>query len=399
MPPIALSKRDARKLFLASQGLLRSNTFGRGVNAAARAIDRIGYVQIDTISVVNRAHEHVLKSRVSNFEGEHLNRLMRRRQIYEYWGHAAAFLPMEHFRYSLPVMNGWASTREADRRLTGSILDRIRIEGPLQSRHFEDTRGRGSSGWWDWKPAKQALEHLFLSGELMVSHREGFQKVYDLRESIVPSHINTSEPGLEEWAEFIVLNQLSALGAATEQDIGYTRSTVRRLAKLQLKQPISDALQHLTEEGRIIAIDVEGQAWYTTACQLDSLPLRVSRKEVRVLSPFDNLVINRNRLAHLFDFDYQLECYVPAAKRKYGYFVLPLLLGDEMIGRMDARADRKTHQLTVHNLVLEPAVKPEQHLLEALSEGIRRFALANDCEHFIIEQSSPTLLRRQLPIH
>ena len=386
-----ISQRDARKLFLKQQGLLRDNEFGHGRNGVCRAINRLSYLQIDTISVVNRAHEHVAATRVGNFTPAHLDRLVKEKEIFEYWSHAASFLPFESYRYALPVMKGWRDSRRCDRKLAKEILSRIASEGALQSRDFEDTRKNKSSGWWAWKPAKQVLDHLFLAGELMVSHREGFQKVYDLPEKIIPSHINTQEPTIEEWCDFIVLSMIHALGVATEADLGYGRPTIRRLSKINLKAPIQAAILRLLEEGRLAEVTVNRKAYYSTPRLLDALPHRVNRKTVRLLSPFDNLVINRRRTAELFNFNYQLECYVPPEKRKYGYFALPLLHGDELAGRVDTKADRAAKKLIIRKLVLEDKTVADEAFIHALADGIRRFAGHHDCRRIDIQESRPDL--------
>ena len=319
-----LSQRDARKLFLKQQGLLRDNEFGRGKNATNNAIQRLSYVQIDTISVINRAHQHVLYNRVGNYNPTHLEMLVQERKVFEYWSHAAAFLPFRDFRYSLPVMKGFRETRPRDDKLASEVMARIRAEGPLQSRDFEDTSGRKRGGWWDRKPAKQVLEHMFFSGELMVTRREGFQKVFDLTENVVPSTIDVSEPTIEEWTRFIVLGMVKALGIATEFDIGYAKTIIRTLSKIAIKDPLKLAITELVAEGQLMEVNVQDRTYYTTEQLLGLLPVRTTRQSVRLLSPFDNLVINRKRTLELFDFDYLLECYVPAAKRQYGYFSLPL---------------------------------------------------------------------------
>ncbi len=387
-----LTQRDARKLFLMQQGLLRDNEFGRGKNASIKAIQRLSYIQIDTISVINRAHEHVLYNRVGNYHPTHLEKLVQEREIFEYWSHAAAFLPFKDFRYSLPVMKGFRDTRQCNDKIKAEVLARIRSEGPLQSRNFVDTSGRKRGGWWEWKPAKRVLEHLFFSGELMVTRREGFQKVFDLAENVIPSFINTSEPTLEEWTRFIALGMIHALGVATEYDIGYAIPNIRRLSKIPLKNTLKNTLSELVAEGQLIEVDVQGRSCYTTEQLLGLLPVRSTRQIVRLLSPFDNVVINRRRTRELFDFEYLLECYVPAAKRKVGYFSQPLLYGDSFIGRLDAKAHRKHHQLQVKNLVLEPHVKIEDRLIQALANGIAKFAKDHDCDSLSFQRSTPTTL-------
>ena len=185
MSETSLSVDEARRIALSAQGLLRSAPFGRGADAAARAIDQLGYVQIDTISVVNRAHHHVLQSRVPGFRPELYNKLLARKEIFEYWFHAAAYLPLREYRFYLRAMRAARERWKVDGKTKREVLAAIEAEGPLGSRFFE-SGGHQSGGWWDWKPAKRALELLYLQGELVVTAREGFQKIYDLAERALP---------------------------------------------------------------------------------------------------------------------------------------------------------------------------------------------------------------------
>ena len=289
-------------------------------------------------------------------------------------------------------MKGFRNARQCDNKIKSEVLARIRAEGPLQSRDFEDTSSKKRGGWWEWKPSKRALEHLFFSGELMVTRREGFQKVFDLTENVLPSYINTSEPSLTEWTRFIVLSMVHALGIATEYDVGYARPTIRRLSKITLKDPLKATISALVAEGELLEVNVQGRACYTTERILGLLPVRSTRQSVRLLSPFDNLVINRRRTRELFDFEYLLECYLPAAKRKYGYFSLPLLYGDSLIGRLDAKAHRKHRQLQMNTLMLESHVSIDDRLIQALVRGIVKFAKDHECDSFSFHSSIPKIL-------
>ena len=385
------------------QGLLKKKQFGTGKKAVLTSIQNLSYLQIDTISVVQRAHEHILATRVERFDAKMLLDLHKRCQIFEYWGHAAAYLPFEHYRFYLPVMHGWASTHKTDKRLAAHILKRIEAEGPLQSKDFKDSRKNKQSGWWDWKPAKHVLGHLFLTGELMVTHRESFQKVYDLRSRVLPRGTDTRMPSREEWAQFIVQTMVQALGIATEQDLGYARGTIRHFTSVQLKEDIRRAIERLIETGELVPVALEEagaskvldntMCYYTTPRLLSLLPVKLGKRSVRILSPFDNLVINRQRTKALFDFDYQLECYLPAEKRKYGYFSLPVLWGDLLVGRLDAKADRKAKVLVVKHLVLEDEETITEPFVVALADGIRQLARINHCLMSRIEVTRPKSLK------
>lgn len=303
---------------------------------------------------------------------------------------------MENFRFALPVMRGFGETRNHDKKLAKQVLNRIRHEGPLQSKDFENTSDKKGNGWWDWKPAKKALEHLFLSGELMVKERAGFQKVFDLPENVLPGHIDTSHPTEDEWADAIIQNQVEALGIATTFDLSYARPTIWRLARINLKDALQASITRQLQDGRLLETRVAADTYYTTPSLLAQLPLRISRGPVRILSPFDNLIINRRRTQALFDFDYQLECYVPAPKRRYGYFVLPLLWGDEFVGRLDAKADRKNHRFEIRNLVLEDHIKITDSLLGSLARGLQIFIERHQCDQFEIHKTTPASLKTAL---
>ena len=198
-------------------------------------------------------------------------------------------------------------------------------EGPLQARDFENTSNKKSGGWWEWKPAKHALESLYRGGRLMISHRENFQKVFDLPERVIPADIDTSPPDAAEWHQFVCRCLLGSLGAACLSDLTTMRQPTRTLYQDNIRKGLGKALFELMEMGEAAEVRLEGSdlPHYVLTEQLSNLPSRLAKPRIHFLSPFDNLVINRDRLQRLFDFSYQLECYVPAPKRQYGYFVLP----------------------------------------------------------------------------
>ncbi|MDK1024377.1 MAG: crosslink repair DNA glycosylase YcaQ family protein [Gammaproteobacteria bacterium] len=395
---LALSSRDTRRLFLASQGLLRHNEFGKGKNAVLKAIQQLSYVQIDTISVIERAHNHVLWSRVDNFTQPILDQLQsKHKSVFEYWAHAAAYLPMKDYRFYQPTMQSMAERYPAEKKVKDLVLTRIREEGPLQARDFEDNRHK-STGWWDWKPAKQAMERLFLAGELMIAKREGFQKVYDLKERVLPEDIDTRMPSEKEWQRFQINTMINALGLARIQEICYLRTTTRKLFKHDILPGIKRTIAELNEAGEIIEVSLHGNPYFTTEENLNRIPIRLGRKNARFLSPFDNLVIQRKRTLELFDFDYQLECYLPAHKRTYGYFSLPILWGDELIGRMDAKADRKKREFQIRFLCLNENFRSYDELAQPLSAELIRFAQYNGCDCLNLQRVDPAALKSLLKI-
>lgn len=377
-----VDRRHLRRIALRQQGLLQPAAFGRGRNATLRALSRLGYVQIDTIAVVERAHHHVLRSRVPNFEPRQLQHLMANGEVFEYWSHAAAFLPMQHYRFSLVRKeafrrgeNHWGRSR--DKKLMAEIVVRIEQEGPLKSRDFEHPGGSGG-GWWEWKPTKQALEQLYMQGDLMVATREGFQKTYDLPERVLPASVDTSTPGTGEYAAHLIDTTLLAQGFASAPSMSYQRKGA------SLRLAIKAELDRRLDQGTLLAVRLEGgRVYYGVPELLESAPARVV-KRATILSPFDNALIQRDRTRQLFDFNYQIECYLPASKRRYGYFCLPLLYGDGFVGRMDCKAHRNGSHFEIKALYLEPMVLGHAEfrnaaLVQALATAIAEFADYNGC--------------------
>ncbi len=366
--------KKLRRIALESQGLLKNDHFGRGKAATLRAIEHLGYIQIDTISVVARAHHHVLWSRVSNYQPKFLDQLVRERKVFEYWFHAAAWLPMRDYRFALPRMSaidgdrGWF--KSFDKNLNQHILERIQAEGGLRARDFEDDR-EGKQVWWDWKPAKQALEQLFMQGELMVSGRQGFQKVYDLPERVLPKWVDTSYPTIDEFADHLIDTALRAHGFATQKSITYLRKGKA------LRDSVNELLQARLASGLLTLVKHNDSEYFIDPEQLEARAPR-SPKQVRILSPFDNAVIQRERGRHIFAYDYQIECYVPEAKRQYGYFCLPILYRDSLVGRIDCKAHRKQGVLELRSKHIESKV--DDNFPEAFQAAMDDFAQFNGCD-------------------
>ena len=383
-----------RRLALAAQGLLQAQPYGRGVAGARKAINHIGYVQIDTISVVERAHNHVFHSRVPKFKPAMTNQMLLDGDIFEYWAHAAAFLPIADFRFSLPYKHAiksgqthWYRTR--DKKLMGELLSRIRSDGPIRSRDVESNTTK-RAGWWDWKPAKKALEQMYMEGDLMVSDREGFQKTYDLTERVLPSHVNLQMPSMKEFAAHIVDQQLRCHGFASLKGLTYQRrnaelrKAVKALVNERLAQRTLEQVQ--VNSGEVFILETGGLE--------RTLPRLHNR--MLILSPFDNSVIQRERLKTLFQYDYRLECYVPPAKRQYGYFCLPLLYRDEFIGRMDCKTHRKTFHLEIKSLHLEQHNFDEDIVITALVDAITQFCHFQKCDSVSLTKAHPKHLTQLL---
>jgi len=393
--PTLVPLAKLRRIALDCQGLLQRAPFGRGKNATLKAIERLGYVQIDTISVVNRAHHHVLATRVPNYQPSHLDRLQGDGSVFEYWYHAAAYLPMRHYRFALPRMQGFRDGTEhwmrcRDTRLMQRVLDHVRAEGPTQSRDFEMPEPRRNAGWWDWKPTKRALEQLFMQGDLMVAGRRGFQKTYDLTERILPSDVDTRHPLLSEQAAHLVDNTLTSHGFATAKSFTHLRRNS------ELRAAVRAELDARTRDGSVVVLALAGQGtWYAHAEILDSRAPPATAT-VRILSPFDNALILRHRTEALFEFDYQLECYVTESKRAFGYFCLPVLYRDRFVGRADCKAHRCDAHFEIKHLFIEHADLVDDGFPTAFARAMARFANVNGCTTTYITRTTPQTWHRIL---
>jgi len=376
-----------RRLALAAQGLLRVQPYGRGLAGARKAIKHIGYVQIDTISVVERAHHHVFHSRVPGFKPDMTNRMLLDRDIFEYWAHAAALLPIADFRFSLPYKHAIKSGqthwyRSRDKKLMGELLARIRSDGPLRSRDVETTTKK-HTGWWDWKPAKKALEQLYMEGDLMVCDREGFQKKYDLTERVLPSQANSKMPDMEEFSAHILDQQLRCHGLVSLKGLTYQRRNA------ELRKAVKALVNERLAQRTLEQVQVRGGEVFITEAGALERPLPRLNSRMVILSPFDNSVIQRDRLKALFQYDYQIECYVPAAKRQHGYFCLPLLYRDDFIGRMDCKAHRKIRHLEIKSMHLEQPCGDEEKFIKAFTDAITQFCHFQECDSVSLTKAHP----------
>jgi uncharacterized protein YcaQ len=260
------------------------------------------------------------------------------------------------------------------------VYDRIKAEGALQSKDFEHKR-TSAANWYEWKPAKRALEQLFLEGRIMVSKRQGFQKVYDLTERVLPPDVNTAFPSPAEHAEYLIQTAIRAHGIVSEKEITYLLRDV--------KEPVSKTIKKLLKEGSLIEVPVKGSAdTYLTKSQKFEETKKIKKDNtIHILSPFDNMVIKRKRLQALFNFDFMIECYLPEPKRKYGYFSLPILAGNSFIGRFDPKADRTTKTFYLKTVFFEPEFKPTKEFNEAFAFRLNEFAEFNGCKKIIVGEA------------
>lgn len=375
-----ISISDARYLVLHNQLLLNSEP-GSTKKDLLNIIKQLGYIQIDTISIVERAHKHILWTRLPSFKNEMLDELIDKdKKVFEFWDHAAAYLPIEHFRFTLlrkemyaGKYKGWGAK---NKKLLDYIYDRIKNEGPLQSRDFEEPGKRGA--WWKWKPAKDGLEFLFHTGKLVLRARKNFQKVYDLPERFLPSkNLDTSAPDDEEYSEHLIMKSIKANGLASEKEITYLRHHNRTTTK--------KTLARLLEEKKIIPVvihNIDKEIYYSTTKILKQLNSQKEIESAHILSPFDNLIIQRKRLKTFFDIDFVVEFYLPEAKRKFGYFCMPVLYKDKFVCKIDAKADRKTETFKVINIFIEGNTKKlSKHIENIIADKLQKLAEFSGCKY------------------
>jgi uncharacterized protein YcaQ len=362
-----------------------------------RLLLQLGNVQLDSVNAVARAQELVPFSRLGRYALGDLHTVVyRQRAMFEYWGHAMSWVPMEDYRYFLPRMERhrshprgwWKEVREQHGRLYPYVLERIRGEGPLASSDFEDLRvSRGA--WWDYKPAKLVLEDLFDQGILLASNRRsGFQRVYDLAERVVPPDVDRSRPTNQEAERHLILRAGRALGIGTLRDL----ADYFRLSQAAGRAAVGTLL----EQGHLTRLRVEG--WREPAFappELLGALLRRPRHRPVLLAPFDPLVWERSRAARLFGFEYRIEIYTPASRRRYGYYVLPLLAESQLIGRVDVRNQRAARTLRVPAVHLEPGVNTELGTSAAAGALVD---LANflEAESIVVERADPPVLLEPL---
>jgi len=374
--PPTLTLAAARLLQLHAQGLLEPPQRPATPGDVLVAVRRMAVLQIDTIHVVARSPYLVLFSRIGDYQPVWLDQHLAQGRLFEYWAHAACFLPIEdypNFRsFMLAGMHNYLarSFAEDNQAVPEAVLERIRVEGPLRSADFESDKGPG--GWWNWKIEKRALEYWFSRGELMVARREKFQRVYDLRERVLPGWDDAAAPSLEEARRSQVLRTVRALGIARRAWVW----DYFRLTKAAVKQ----ALEDLVAAGEICEVRVDG--WDEPALlPAESVALAQEAADghlragyTTLLSPFDPLTWDRERARQLFNFDFSLECYLPAPKRVYGYFVLPVLHRGALVGRLDAKAHRKEKVFEVRAFYLEEGVPLTEELAAEVAGAIRRCA-------------------------
>ncbi|HVU14922.1 MAG TPA: crosslink repair DNA glycosylase YcaQ family protein [Phototrophicaceae bacterium] len=395
-----LSQEAVRGLLIAAQGLEQGDPKAATKADVRRIIRQMHVLQIDTISVVARSPYFVLWSRLGTYDPRWLDDLLAEGALFEYWSHAACFLPIEDYplyrRFMLNRLtwqeNRWNAWLEDHAELVDKLMTHIRAHGAVRSADFERTDGL-PGGWWNWKDEKTALEGLFMRGDLMVAKRHNFQRHYDLPERVLPDWDDARALSLEEVHDVSVLNAVKALGVTKAEWIADYFRMYRKDAQ--------QAIQRLADGGQLQTVRVEGwdapgyfhpdQRRTVDAAAKGQIP--VSR--TMLLSPFDPIVWDRARAQELFDFTYQIECYTPASKRIYGYFTLPILYRNRLIGRLDPKAHRKEGIFEIKALHLEPGVTVDDAMVAELKAMLKACANWHQTPQVIVRRApEPGLAER-----
>ncbi len=370
-----LSAGLARRIALAAQGFADPRPSGAvGVRQLRRTVERLAVVQIDSVNVVSRSHYLPFFSRLGPYPRAALDELTARRHaVFEYWAHEASFLPVGlqpylRWRMAAAEEHAWGNMVRIQRDRPGfvaDVLDRVRADGPLKASDFAEPRPDRAGSMWNWHEGKIALEWLFFTGKVTATHRTtSFEKVYDLSERVLPPEVlGTPTPDPADAVRELVRTAARALGVATERDL-------RDYFRLR-PEPARTAIAELAEDGELQPVEVAG---WSHPAWLDPAARRPRWIRARaLLSPFDSLVWERARVERIFGLRYRLEIYTPAAKRVHGYYVLPFLLGDRIVARVDLKADRQDGVLRVQAAHAEEGA--EHHLVgTALAEELRLMA-------------------------
>lgn len=404
LEPRELSTQQARNIQLHAQGLLRRPPRRSTPASLLTAIECMQLLQIDTIHVVARSPYLVLFSRLGNYRPEWLDQALESGSVFEAWAHEACFVPSRDFALhrthlesgarALHWSHKHASRMHNDQRAgMDRLLERVRTRGAVKASDFERSGPPASSGWWSWTNEKRWLEALFARGELMVARRERFQRVYDLSERVAAKFPPAGDV-VADVGKVLLQRSVRALGISQARWIADYFRSGRKLKDADLDAHVASGdLQRVSVRGW----DVPGYVH-----RLDAALLLAARRGLlrathsTLLSPFDPLVWDRSRASVMFDFNYTIECYTPAPKRRFGYFVLPILHRGRLVGRLDAKAHRADRLFEVHSIHLEAAVEATVELAVVLSRTLRACADWHRTPTIVVRRSEPRAFARML---
>lgn len=381
----------ASRLFLARQGLSAPRSEPLTRPALERCVARTGGLQLDSINVVERAHRLTLWSRFGAYDPADLDRwVYGERALFEYWSHAACLVARAHLPAWRRVMadyktrhTGWSNWLRRNARAVDAVLAEAEARGPLKGGDFTRPKRRGA-GWWNWDATQHALHYLWMAGRLGVAARVNFEKVYHLAEEVLPA----AEPlAAAEFPLWHLRTSLAAMGAATERDLRLYMTFPR-----QRRAERGTALKALLKSGEAVEVKVEGSAerWYALAADVPALEDPPPAAGTTLLSPFDSLMWHRERVVRLFGFDYKIEVYTPAPKRRFGYYVLPILHEGRLVGRLDPKNHRDRRVLEIRRVHLEPGeAKDAESILAGTAGALTSLAAHLKADRVGVTSRSP----------
>ena len=393
---ITATLKDIRRLAITKQQLAGKRPSKPNAARILEVARSLGYIQLDPISTVAPSHLIVLWSRLGNFDTADLDNLLwRDKKLFEYRAHEASIVLMEDYPLYYSLMRRYPDSMfsqgsvwrgrvdrwlKANLKLRDHILNELRLKGPLLSRQFEDeTRAKGSTGWSSWGDVQRMLFHLFLKGEVMVVGRQGQQKSYDLSEKFLPSWVSKKELSPEQVEYIAVQKSIRALGVANSSEISWQFIRTRYP---NLKAVLKATLRQLLADEKIVSVDItdgsigKGERYIHSddVETLKQLQSREREQRVALLSPFDNLITDRTRTRLFFNFDYTIEIYTPAHKRKFGYYVLPILYGDQLIARLDPVMDRKNQKLHINAVHAERHAPKDKNVAKEIHDEVEHLS-------------------------
>jgi uncharacterized protein YcaQ len=373
-----LNRQHVASIQLSTLGLLTPPSSAPTKSDLLRTIRQIGILQIDTINVVNRSPYLVPWSRLGTYDPTWLEEIHKDGDLFEYWAHASSFIPIEDYplfrRKMVEQATHWWPVSDwvnNNQDMIDFVMETIKEKGPQKASDFPKRTG-DNQGWWDWKDEKIALDLLWTRGDLMIPFRKNFQRYYDLRENVIDYSEEKDIPDLRTVNEKLVEKTIKILGATREKWV----ADYYRLKKTEVRTSI----QSLIEQKHIFRVESkdfpEGILIHVDNQELIEQTIKgnLNAENTTLQSPFDPLIWDRVRTKELFDFDFTLECYLPAPKRKFGYFSLPILHNGQLIGRMDSKAHRKEKIFEIKSLHFEPWFRPDQLFFNEFSKVLRNFA-------------------------
>jgi len=394
-----ISKNQIKLMQLASQGLLSSLPKAAEKSDVLRTIQKIALLQIDTINVVARSPYFTIWSRIGNFPKLWLDQSHAEGHLFEYWAHAACFIPIEQYPLFRPDMeegrSGWKNAkiwRENHSEIVNLVLEKIKTSGPTKSADFE-RKDIKTSGWWDWKEEKVALEYLWTHGELMIAYRNNFQRFYDFTDKVFPD-FNKNQISIEESNKEKIEQTIRVLGATRLKWI----ADYYRLKKTSIIRYIDELLQSKTifsikssDWDEEIYIHISQQELLENTLTGNLIPTKST-----LLNPFDPLIWDRQRTHEIFNFDYTIECYLPSNKRKFGYFCLPILYKGNLVGRIDAKANRKDKVFEIKTFHLEPEFDPNENFFSDLSAAVQSCAFWHETPNVSFHDHIPIFIKTNI---